>query len=1541
MMAYRCDRCGRTWDDSLAAENDFRCSRRCGGSLVGPGPSPADAKQPGHLARLPSVLAIPLRDYLTEAHPVLRLHRLFDAGEILTRFLAVVALGELRRRAGGGPLPDDLLGVLRPQIERPTFGQWRTMLEALVRRLGPGEPLVVPELPGFVREQWLPRLAGGALPEESLVGLRNLLVHGGAMTRAAASEFLETWGPWLDGLPPQLAFLAEAEVFHHAGGALRRLAGPTAAGEERPVPTDLSLTPPSGGRVVLLRAGHALDLGPLCEYGRATAPTPRGPGRAAHDGPLVYVRAEADRLIYAALGVDLAHGERRDAVGPFRALFRLDERPAAETGVAEDFEAEVRRDAAALVGREREQAQLKQAVKEARTGVLWVAGPGGIGKSFLLAKVADDLGHAPPERLCRIAWRFQAGDGARCQRAAFFRHAVRCLGRWPALPTVGRISNPSGEEGRIGNPSYEKRPLAPTLAQGPDELYAQLGALLNEAAGLTAGDSRARPPRVLFTLDGLDEIERLDPDFAEVPFRLSRPNVVWLCAGRPERSLPRVFAPRRCTHVFAGGLPPMAEADIRSMLLDGTGSLKCDLLALDSEGEESGRVTNRAVSAVVERAGGLPLYVHHVAQDVLTGHCRFADLERRLPPGLAAYYDDLLGRLAVGDLQALLTPLAVTLAWARAPLDEETLHLLMVRRKVLAEGGEGRAMLRRALEAVGSLVRLAPVPGAARHGYELYHPIFREHVRTDAAMALGQQNELARQELCALAVGWAGVPDAHPARDYALRYGPRTLLEAGRREEAESLLTSPAFLEAKAEAGLVYDLAGDFAEAAEGPSSPVLRPLEEALRRDLPFLGRHPAALFQCLWNSCWWYDGPESAAHYDPPEGGWPPDGPPWERPGPRLSALMESWRQAKERDVPGFRWLRSLVPPALPLGTAQVALYREHGAWVTGVAFSPDGTCVAATGRDETIRVWHTPTGRQQACWSAHRLGGLALAYSPDGRRLASGGADGKVRLWDAVGGTALACCSGHEGEVESVGFFPDGRRVASGGLDGTVRVWDADTGGLLLRLPADERAVHAVAVSPDGRRVAAGGHDRLVRIWDAGGGPPLECRRQHEGRVRAVAFSPDGRRIASGGDGREVWLWDPDTGKLWERVSEAGWVRCLAFSPAGRRLVTGGMGDDLLIWDLSGRERPTRLQGHRGDVFGVAFSPDGRSLVSGGLDGTVRLWRAAGGEQPARRRDHVGGVIQVTFSPDGRLVSVGGMTDGTVRVRDAAGGREVLCLRGLDRVQCLALAPDGRRLATGGGDGIVTVWDVHSGARLASLTGHEGWVRCVAFSPDGRRLASGGGDRSVRLWDAAGGRMLACLRGHEEAVVGVAYAGDGTRLASWSQSPGGAIRLWKTRGNRELACLRGHRRGVEGVAFSPDGRHLASHGRDRLVRVWDVERGRELACLRGHEGDVEGLAWSADGRRLFSSASDGTVRVWDVASGSCTEVIPGRGDTRALAAGASRFPFRAVHRGREVVVEAAAAGEAVGWFPTAPASIVTHPAGRTWAGAADGHVYLFTLT
>lgn len=83
-----------------------------------------------------------------------------------------------------------------------------------------------------------------------------------------------------------------------------------------------------------------------------------------------------------------------------------------------------------------------------------------------------------------------------------------------------------------------------------------------------------------------------------------------------------------------------------------------------------------------------------------------------------------------------------------------------------------------------------------------------------------------------------------------------------------------------------------------------------------------------------------------------------------------------------------------------------RLHRLWVgdtvASVAFSPDGTRLAAGSWREGVRLWRFTDAKNLAPlnhWWVQRFLGesvLSVAFSPDGTLLASGNADGMVKLW-----------------------------------------------------------------------------------------------------------------------------------------------------------------------------------------------------------------------------------------------------------------------------------------------------------------------------------------------------------------------------------------------------------------------------------------------------------------------------------------------------------------------------------------------------------------
>ena len=358
-----------------------------------------------------------------------------------------------------------------------------------------------------------------------------------------------------------------------------------------------------------------------------------------------------------------------------------------------------------------------------------------------------------------------------------------------------------------------------------------------------------------------------------------------------------------------------------------------------------------------------------------------------------------------------------------------------------------------------------------------------------------------------------------------------------------------------------------------------------------------------------------------------------------------------------------------------------------VHSVAFSPDGSTLAAGLLDRTIRLRDLETGILTTTFEdGHSDAVESVAFSPDGTTLASGSSF-EVNLWDVATHNAFAL-EGHTSDVLSISFFPDGSSLATGYGDGMVRLWDVATRRQAATLESFGSGVNSLAFSPDGKTLASASFRKIrLRDVDTGNFTTLEG---HTEQIESLAFSPDGTRLASASWNGDVMLWEAATGDLSLTLSVPYGVQEVTFSPDGSTLATGEQDGRILLWDLETGQSIATLSGHTKLVNTVAFSPDGSKLLSGSYDFTVRLWDVAAGTEVSTLEGHANTVWSVAFSPDGRTI-VSGSADGTVRL-----------------------------------------WDVATGSLTATLEGHAHTVFSVEFSPDGTTLASGSQDGTVLLWD-----------------------------------------------------------------------------------------------------------------------------------------------------------------------------------------------------------------
>lgn len=612
-------------------------------------------------------------------------------------------------------------------------------------------------------------------------------------------------------------------------------------------------------------------------------------------------------------------------------------------------------------------------------------------------------------------------------------------------------------------------------------------------------------------------------------------------------------------------------------------------------------------------------------------------------------------------------------------------------------------------------------------------------------------------------------------------------------------------------------------------------------------------------------------------------------------------------ERDLRGFAWhmLWKVAKSNFPL--------VGHVEAVHSMAFSADGSQLASSSADQTIRIWSIPQARElvRLASEPHRFV-ERVALSANGRYLAIYSRNERSTPWmPAI--TILDCSESTPRKIHT-SAWPDAQHIVEMAFlnddrlvillqnvsSGTMLEWSPATGVWGERHKI-EGVYEAMAVIPE--------KGYITTARSVTGGAVVET---HEGTsepvmlfntgfvVHRMAWSEKGNHLAVVSKEGHFLHWSPESRQSRSFHGMRGthfdiqiaWHQGkLAFTRhyAARLLDEFGLLDVATMaitnrqsisscWCMTGNRQETmiardgdeagirvlqpiapplseRMAGHQHEVWDVAFDPQQRWLASASDDATVALWSLETRQRLCTLKGHDSLVMSVAFLP-GPAQLVTGSWDGTIGLWNLPDGKlQTRWNAEQGQVARVALSSQGL-LASMGRQGTIKLWNARTFKLERTQPCYAGLQQCFAFSPDGSLMAFRSQNTMMSIVKVRDGEKVRDIPTSSYPTSCV-FSQDGSQLLVGMNS-GMVIcypaqtegYLWRSKLPEECA---------HAMSLMPDGNLLIVAGKDGTLRSLATSTGHVLLTLSGPPSPVMGVACSGDSTSVASGAHDGSIHLW----------------------------------------------------------------------------------
>uniref|UniRef100_A0A3Q4G7T0 Sperm-associated antigen 16 protein-like n=1 Tax=Neolamprologus brichardi TaxID=32507 RepID=A0A3Q4G7T0_NEOBR len=280
-----------------------------------------------------------------------------------------------------------------------------------------------------------------------------------------------------------------------------------------------------------------------------------------------------------------------------------------------------------------------------------------------------------------------------------------------------------------------------------------------------------------------------------------------------------------------------------------------------------------------------------------------------------------------------------------------------------------------------------------------------------------------------------------------------------------------------------------------------------------------------------------------------------------------------------------------------------RAHQQPISCIDLHPRKLILVSASDDSTWRLW---VGEMLLTGEGHSDWLSGCSFHPDGSKLATTSGDTTVRLWDFSRGCCVLMLSGHAQPTWACSFHSCGHFLASCSADRTAKLWDLNSQRCRLTLRQHTASVNSVCFLPSSNLLLTCSADKTIALWDARLGVCTTTFLGHYHPCNHAAFSSATSMVASCDSSGIVNTWDTRKPTSPMAAGDTGPLSAnqVAFNHSGKMLAVASSDGLVKLVEVDSGS-VSSLEGHRDSVQSVTFDHKGETVISAGSDGRVNIW------------------------------------------------------------------------------------------------------------------------------------------------------------------------------------------------------------------------------------------------------------------------------------------------------------------------------------------------